>query len=457
MSENEDTRSLLVRGVAAAKTNDPRDKQEARFYLEWVLRLDDATTDQKAEAWLWLSQVEEDVAKKRECLENVLVMDPSNALARRGMAILDGKLNPKDVIDDRQPIKPVSPDVAPQTASAPGQGDRVRRYVCPKCAGKMVFDPQKRQLTCVACGNHLYEYQAIQQGALVPVVEQDFIAALPTAKAHRWELPAERVLKCEGCGATFALPPLQISGACPYCGSAHVVETVTDELIQPEGVLPFQFDADAALKHIRVWLDQQRFRPGDLDERAGIARPRGVYLPFWTFDLGGQMNWNALVAEQQGRDTKWVARDGFHLVYHDDLLVPGTHSLRNDLLNVMSDFDTKALVPYALDLLADWPVEVYQISMSDASLVARQIALNQAREHTLSHSLAGERVRDLRFNTMGMIIETYKLALLPVWVTNYRYKDNRYPLLVNGQTGTIGGDVPRSGLQKAMAGLFGKD
>ena len=106
-------------------------------------------------------------------------------------------------------------------------------------------------------------------------------------------------------------------------------------------------------------------------------------------------------------------------------------------------------------ILADWPVEVYQISMSDASLVARQIALKQAQEHTLSHSLAGERVRDLRFNTMGMIIETYKLALLPVWVTNYRYKDNRYPLLVNGQTGTIGGDVPRSGLQKAMAGLFG--
>ena len=54
---------------------------------------------------------------------------------------------------------------------------------------------------------------------------------------------------------------------------------------------------------------------------------------------------------------------------------------------------------------------------ADASLVARQIALNQARERTLSHSLAGERVRDLHFNTMGMIIETYKLALLPVWVS----------------------------------------
>src|SRR3989304_5138415 len=121
MPEKEETPHLVVRGVAAARTNDPRDKQEARFYLEWVLRLADTTFAQKAEAWLWLSQVEEDIARKRECLENVLVMDPGNALARRGMAILNGKLNPKDVIDDRQPITPAPPNVAPPTAGAAGQ------------------------------------------------------------------------------------------------------------------------------------------------------------------------------------------------------------------------------------------------------------------------------------------------------------------------------------------------
>ena len=62
---SEDANDLLVRGTAAAKANQ---KDEARFYLEWLVRLDDADNEQKAEAWLWLSQITDDPAKKRECL-----------------------------------------------------------------------------------------------------------------------------------------------------------------------------------------------------------------------------------------------------------------------------------------------------------------------------------------------------------------------------------------------------
>ena len=39
-------------------------------------------------------------------------------------------------------------------------------------------------------------------------------------------------------------------------------------------------------------------------------------------------------------------------------------------------------------------------------------------------------------NTGGMIIESYKLVLLPMWITTYRYKNERYAVAVNGQSGT---------------------
>jgi predicted RNA-binding Zn-ribbon protein involved in translation (DUF1610 family) len=134
-----------------------------------------------------------------------------------------------------------------------------------------VYIADKRSLVCDYCGNRLHEYQAIQQGALI--AEQDFTTALATAKGHRWELPVERTLKCESCGAAFALPPLQVSGKCPFCGSAHVITASTGELIEPEAILPFQFDADEAGKHIRLWLDKLKFRPGDLDDRAALLNP----------------------------------------------------------------------------------------------------------------------------------------------------------------------------------------
>jgi DNA-directed RNA polymerase subunit RPC12/RpoP len=317
----------------------------------------------------------------------------------------------------------------------------------------MAYNAPKRALTCEYCGNRLTEFQAIQQGALVQ--EQDFTATLPTAKAHRWELATLRTLKCDGCGAAFTLPPTQVSGACPFCGSAHLVQTSTGELIQPEGVLPFQFDAEAARQHVIKWIDDLKFRPGDLDERAAVSLPRGLYLPCWTFDLGGQMKWHALIGEQHGRQTVWVPRDDIYLVYHDDLIVPASHTIAKELLDDMLEYDTKALRPYSIDLLADQAVEIYQVSLADASLVARQRASRLGREYVEHHNLAGEQVKDFQMNSLGLIVESYKLTLLPLWLTTYRYKNEKYAVAVNGQSGRVAGQAPRSGLQKALAEIFG--
>ncbi|MFN8597651.1 MAG: hypothetical protein U0559_15895 [Anaerolineae bacterium] len=436
-------RELLIRGIAASKTKDAKDIDEARYYLQRVINASDAAFDQRAKAWLWLSQIEDDAAKKRDCLENVLAIDPSDPAARRGLAILDGRLKTEDIVDPDKPI-------APAALAAP----KVRRYICPKCGGHMTYHADKRALTCDYCGNRLTEFQAIQQGALVQ--EQDFTATLPTAKAHRWELATLRSLKCEGCGATFTLPAMQISGTCPFCGSGHILQTQTSgDLIQPDSVLPFQFDAEAARKHVINWIDDLKFRPGDLDERAAVSQPRGIYLPCWTFDLGGQMKWHALIGERRGKQTVWIPRDDIYLVYHDDLLVPASHTLSKELLDDVLKFDTKGLAPYSIDLLADRAVEIYQVSMSDASLVARQRASQIGREYVLHHNLAGEQVKDFQMNSLGLIVESYKLALLPLWLTTYRYKHESFAVIVNGQTGQAAGQVPRSGMQKALAGIFG--
>jgi predicted RNA-binding Zn-ribbon protein involved in translation (DUF1610 family) len=446
---SESVRQLLVRGVAAAKTGQARDTEEARFYLEWVLRNSDATSEQKTTAWLWLSQIESDPGKKRDCLENILALDPANGPARRGLAILDGRLKVEDIVDPNQPIEPLKPAATP-----PASG--VRRYTCPQCGGRMSYRADKRSLVCDYCGNRLYEYQALQQGALIN--EQDFTTALATAKGHRWELPVERTLKCEGCGATFTLPPRHVSGQCPFCGSAHVITASTEELIEPEAILPFQIDdADNAGKHIRRWLDNLKFRPGDLDERAAVSWPRKVFLPFWTFDLGGTMNWNAQVEEGYGKNRVWLPRNGVYLVYHDDLLVPATRAIPKDVLDDLVEYDTTALVAYSAELLSDAAAEIYQIPLVDASLVARQQALRVGQAYIQSNDLAGETYRDFFMNSGGMIIESYKLTLLPMWVTAYRYKNESFPVAVNGQSGKVSGRVPRSGFQKALAGFFGQN
>jgi len=39
---------------------------------------------------------------------------------------------------------------------------------------------------------------------------------------------------------------------------------------------------------------------------------------------------------------------------------------------------------------------------------------------------------------------TYKHVLLPVWISAYRYRDKVYRFLINGQTGEVSGESPKS-------------
>ncbi len=169
------------------------------------------------------------------------------------------------------------------------------------------------------------------------------------------------------------------------------------------------------------------------------------------------MDWRALVAESRGRRTKWVPQTGVHLVYHDDLLVPASRCITEELSRAYADFNTNALVPYSTELLAGYVTEVYQLPLAEASVAARQRALQEAKTYEQKNSLAGKKYRDFVMNSVGMAVDSYKLVLLPLWLASYRYREQTYPVAVNGQTGTVAGRIPRNWLQRALAALFSNE
>lgn len=438
---SESARDLLVRGVAAAQANST---EEARFHLEWVLRTD-ADFAQQAEAWYWLSRIAGDPAERRACLERTLAADPTYPEARRDLAVLDGRLAPDELRDPRLPDAPVAP--APEVA--PGE---IHRYRCPQCGGALTNDPGHTGLFCQFCGYRGAPGGAAPGVGAPAVAEQDWVAAIYTARGHRWELPAARLFACESCGASHVIPPGVASLACPSCGSPYVVQSsASRDLVQPDGVAPFAFDAATAQERAHAWLAAQRFRPDDLDARAAIAAPRPLYLPFWTFDLGGAIHWQEILPPDE-REREPLS--GTELVGRDDLLVAASATLPADVRGELR-FDTSTLTPYAPDLLAGWPAEIYQVSVADASLDARARTLEATRTHL--RATVDCRGHDLHLDTTGITVESYKLALLPVWLADYRYRGERHPLVVNGQSGAVHGHVPRSALQRFLHRLGGSE
>lgn len=78
-SLSQNSKSLLKSGIAAAKAGQ---RERACTFLRRVVEYD----EENIPAWLWLSGVVESLDERRTCLEQVLALDPQNAVARKGLA-----------------------------------------------------------------------------------------------------------------------------------------------------------------------------------------------------------------------------------------------------------------------------------------------------------------------------------------------------------------------------------
>lgn len=427
-------RELLRQGTAAAKAGE---KDEAFHYLSWVLRTD-SNEQQQAQAWLWLSEVYDDPADRRHCLEQVLAFDPTHGLARRGLALLDGRLQAQNIID---------PDKLSQTASEEPEPTQAEQFVCPQCAGKLQFLPDGITLRCGFCG---FE-QAVGRKAQRPgqsqfgegAFEQEFTTALAQAKGHLAPVQM-RTFQCHGCAVEFVLAPEAISLTCPYCDSTYVTETAAaQEIMPPHAVVPFRISLEQAEKALRRWVKE-----------VGVERPSfspivGIYLPLWTFDVGGEIRWGGQVK----KGDNWVPISGNHLSFSNDVRVPASKKLNGELSQAFAGFDLDGLQAYDSRFLADWPAERHTIPLADASLQARKQALNELRRNP--HKLTLEDVHNLKLGSLGLIVESFKLALLPVWLAHYQVDGATYDVLVNGQTGAVVGKRPSRGVRGFFAKLFG--
>jgi len=64
-------------------------------------------------------------------------------------------------------------------------------------------------------------------------------------------------------------------------------------------------------------------------------------------------------------------------------------------------------------------------------------------------------LKKFRSSSANLAITSYKFLLLPLWMTTYPYKDEEYLVLINGQNGTIHGDLPKELKPKEKGGVMG--
>jgi len=187
------------------------------------------------------------------------------------------------------------------------------------------------------------------------------------------------------------------------------------------------------------WVETNKLKPAKK-----VDLPRGLYLPIWTFDIGGFVDYTGEIVENEndgmGRQQPTVIRiNDKYPVLVDDLPIPAARKRARQLAQLMGGFDLKTIQPYDARYLSTWPAEVYDVPMGQASLDARSQAY-AAIKRSLPNLL--DSIKIVHTSSASMLVESYKFVLAPVWMTEIQLEDGLAHVLINGQSGNVVSSLP---------------
>jgi len=274
-------------------------------------------------------------------------------------------------------------------------------------------------------------------GTEAPPREQEVTTQADSARlaTHNFE--------CSGCGASMSFDAGSGSLRCPFCGSVDMLRKEDAKILAPRRVVPFAIGRKEAVTAMRNWLGRGFWRPGNLSERAAVLEMTAVYVPYWVFQAKTHTYWTADTNRTpMGARGDWYPLAGEHRGDYSGLLVGASGVLTPRETSEICPFDLDAGVgPDEVDL-DNVTVEQFGLPRKYARPLARE-GLEQLETEACDKAYVPGRSRNVHVN-----VRIEELAgepvLLPVWIMAYRYGEQTYRSLINGQTGRATGQAPVS-------------
>jgi LSD1 subclass zinc finger protein len=350
------------------------------------------------------------------------------------------------IVSGAEPPPVPGPSVAPSSAGA-----KDRRFPCKGCGASLEYKPGSDSVRCPYCG--FQEKIALTDSEISEFNFNDYLAKPKTGLGGEG-----KDLPCTQCGAWMRFERDVKATRCPFCGIA-LVDRDGDEGppdIRPEAIAPFRVKEADAEKLFFEWVRKLWFAPSLLKQEMNRTKIRGVYLPFWTFDsqtlssYSGQrgdyyyttevytsmVNGKPVTRTRQVRHVRWSFVSGRYDHFFDDVVVAAAKQ------NPPLAYNYKDLVAYDAAYLAGFDAMRPSIAVEGGWATAKQW-IQSAIYSACCQLIGGDEQRGVTVQTAFRGI-TFKMVLLPVYISTYRFKDKLYRFQVDGQTGQVKGDRPWS-------------
>lgn len=311
---------------------------------------------------------------------------------------------------------------------------------CKGCGGNLVFSPSHSSLFCENC----------QRTEKIDFEKQ------PSKKDYtedfNEETKIQKTTNCSTCGAQLVLNPREITKNCQYCGSSFVVDS--DEIIglKPDAIIPFSFDKTEAVQRYKKNVRKKLFLPNAFKKAPSFESLHSTYVSCFSFDVDTSSTYSGKL---NCTETYFV--DGKPKIKHYTRKISGSHSkdFRDCIIEASKQTDQESfdqIKPFQInenstfkydeDFIRGYEVESYDQGLISCKLYSQSYIKDIIKKEILSkYSYSSVAYFNL---TTHFSNYKYSYVLLPVYFFNIKYKEKEYLTYLNGQTGKLGDNLPKS-------------
>ncbi len=334
---------------------------------------------------------------------------------------------------------------------------------CPACAGNMVFNPEGGNLKCPYCGTEKDIASDNKE-----IEERCFETALAEG-VRTWNDDDIKSFSCKSCGAELIFDAHTQAQFCNYCGSSHITFQEAENTIPPQYLVPFTVTEKEAGNRFKEWIVKRWFAPNDLKNSYKNNKLLGTYIPHWTYDSNTYSYYtaqrgdyyyvtrtrtvNGKTETYQERRTRWTPVSGDYKRFFDDVLIRASKKVDEGMINKIQPFGLNELVGYKPEYLSGFFAERYSVSLEEGWEDGKR-EINQNLEMEITRRIGGDTVRFLNIQTQYNDV-TFKHILLPVWLSSFNYHEKVYQFMINGQSGRVIGEYPKSAIKITLAVIAG--
>ena len=325
-------------------------------------------------------------------------------------------------------------------------------YKCPSCGGAIAFDSKLQKMKCPYCDLEMDMESFKSMDEHLEEIHSSEKEPSVVNSTEKWQEDDAQLnlFVCNSCGGELIADENTVATACPYCDNPVVLKERLIGDLKPKLVIPFKLDKKAAKEALNRHIQGKRLLPKVFKDQNHIDEIKGIYVPFWLFDITADANlkYNA-ESIRMWSDSQYNYREiSYYSVLREGQLnfthlpVDGSKKISNTLMESIEPFDFSEAVDFQTAYLAGYLADRYDVT-AEESIDSVEDRAKTSTARVFENTIKGYSVLNLKDSSIQLHRNSEAMYVLyPVWFLDTTWNKKRYTFAMNGQTGKFVGDLP---------------